>query len=54
MRLNVELFDVFIKTNNRNFISLIEINRGECLLYLEWGQGIKIQISLFFGLIKNY
>ena len=54
MRLNVELFDVFIKRNNRNWFSLIEVNGQECLLYLEWGQGWKIQISFLFGLIKNY
>ncbi len=54
MILNVELFDVFIKRNNRNWFSLIEINKQKCLLYLEWGQGMKIQISFLFGLIKNY
>lgn len=54
MRLNVELFDIEIERRGRSWLSLLEINRNESLLYLEWGQGWKIQISFLFGLIKNY
>jgi hypothetical protein len=54
MRLNIELFDIEIERRGRSWLSLLEINRDECLLYLEWGQGMKTQISFLFGLIKNY
>lgn len=54
MRLNIELFDLYIERKGRSWFSLLEINNNECLLYLEWGRGSKIQISFLFGLIKNY
>lgn len=54
MQINVELFDMFIERKSRNYISLLEINKRECLLYLEWGQGWKMQIGFLFGLYKNY
>lgn len=54
MRLNIELFDVFIERKGRCWFSLLEINNNECLLYIEWGQRGFIQISFLFGLIKNY
>jgi len=54
MRLNIELFDIFIVRKNRCWFSLLEINNDECLLYVEWGQRGFIQISFLFGLLKNY
>jgi hypothetical protein len=53
MRLNVELFDIEIERRGRSWLSLLEINHNESLLYVEWGQRDKIQISFLFGLIKN-
>lgn len=54
MRLRVELFDIFIERRGRCWLSLLEINSNECLLYLEWGQKSFIQVSFLFGLFKNY
>jgi hypothetical protein len=54
MRLNIELLAVDIHRVGRNWISFLEINYGNSLFYIEWGQGMKIQISFLFGLIKNY
>ena len=54
MRFNIELFDIFIDRKGRSWLSLLEINYGMPLLYIEWGQGMKIQISFLFGLIKNF
>jgi hypothetical protein len=54
MQLKVELFDIFLERKGRCWFSLLEINSEESLLYIEWGQGWKIQISFLFGLIKNY
>jgi hypothetical protein len=54
MRFNIELFDIYIERKGRSWLSLIEINYGMPLLYLEWGQKGFIQISFLFGLIKNY
>jgi len=54
MRLNIELLAIDIYRVGRSWISILEINYGHPLLYLEWGQSSKIQISFLFGLIKNY
>lgn len=54
MRLNIELFDIEIEGRGRSWLSLLEINHNQSLLYIEWGRTGKIQISLLFGLIKNY
>ena len=54
MQLKVELFDIFLERKSRCWFSLLEINSEESLLYIEWGQSWKIQISFLFGLIKNY
>ncbi len=54
MRLNVELLAVDIHRVGRNWISFLEINYGNPLSYIEWGQKNKIQISFLIGLIKNY
>ncbi len=54
MRLNIELFDIEIERRGRSWLSFLEVNYGHPLLYIEWGLGGKIQISLLFGLIKNY
>lgn len=54
MRLNIELLAVDIHRVGRSWISILEINYGNPLLYVEWGQGWRIQFSLLFGLIKNY
>ncbi len=54
MRLNIELLDIEIEGRGRSWFSLLEINHNECLLYIEWGSGGKLQISFLFGLIKNY
>jgi len=54
MRLNVELLAIDFYRVGRSWISILEINYGHPLFYIEWGQGMKIQISLLFGLIKNY
>jgi len=54
MRLNIELFDIYFEKKGRCWLSLIEVNFENSLLYLEWGQKNKIQISFLFGLIKNY
>ena len=54
MELNIELIDIFIEKKGRSWLCLLEINRNESLLYLEWGQRGKLQISFLFGLIKNY
>jgi len=54
MRLNVELLAIDFYRVGRSWISILEINHGNPLFYIEWGQGMKIQISLLFGLIKNY
>lgn len=54
MKLSVELFDLYIERRGRSWFSLFEVNKNECLFYLEWGQGWKIQISFLFGLLKNY
>jgi hypothetical protein len=54
MRLNVELIEIDIYTKGRSWISILEINHGNPLFYMEWGQGMKIQISFLFGLLKNY
>ena len=55
MRLRVELFDVYFgRGNERSWLSLFEVNYVSSLLYIEWGQGAKIQISFLFGIIKNY
>jgi hypothetical protein len=54
MRLNIELFDIEIERRGRCWLSLLEINHNESLLYIEWGQKGFIQISFLFGLIKNY
>ena len=54
MSLKVELFDLFFERKSRSYLSILEVNKSEPLLYLEWGQSYKIQIGLFFGLIKNY
>ncbi len=54
MRFNIELFDIYFEKKGRSWLSFIEINYGMPLLYLEWGQGWKIQFSFLFGLIKNY
>ncbi len=54
MRLNIELFDIYVEKKGRSWLSLIEINYNKSLVYIEWGQRNKIQFSLLFGLIKNY
>lgn len=54
MRLNIELIDIEIERRGRSWLSLLEINNNESLLYLEWGQRGKMQISFLFGLLKNY
>jgi hypothetical protein len=54
MRFNIELFDIYFEKKGRSWLSFIEINYGNSLLYLEWGQKGFIQISFLFGLIKNY
>ena len=54
MRLNVELFAFDFYRVGRSWISFLEINYGHPLFYIEWGQGMKIQISFLFGLLKNY
>lgn len=54
MYLNIELLEIYTEKNGRSWFSLLEINRNKSLLYIEWGQYDKIQISLLFGLIKNY
>jgi hypothetical protein len=54
MRLDVELLAIDIHRVGRSWISFLEINYGHPLFYIEWGQGMKIQISFLFGLIKNY
>jgi hypothetical protein len=54
MRLNIELFDIYVEKKGRSWFSLLEVNFEESLMYLEWGQGGKLQISLLFGLFKNY
>lgn len=54
MRLDIELLSVDIQRVGRSWISILEINYGNPLLYIEWGQGWRIQFSLLFGLIKKY
>lgn len=54
MQLTIELFDLYLEKRGRSWFSLLEINKESSLVYLEWGQGCKIQINLLFGLIKNY
>ena len=54
MRLNVELLAIDIYRVGISWISFLEINYGNSLFYIEWGQGMKIQISFLFGLFKNY
>lgn len=57
MNLKIELFDIFLERRGRCWFSLLEINYNESyesLLYIEWGQSWKIQVSFLFGLIKNY
>lgn len=54
MYVTIELFDLYIERRSRSWFSLLEINKDSSLLYLEWGQGWKIQVSLLFGLIRNF
>ncbi len=54
MRFNIELFDIYFEKKGRSWLSFIEINYGNPLLYIEWGQKGFIQFSFLFGLIKNY
>jgi hypothetical protein len=54
MRLNIELLAIDIHRVGRSWISFLEINYGDSLFYIEWGQKNKIQFSFLFGLIKNY
>jgi len=54
MRLDVELLAIDFYRVGRSWISILEINYGHPLFYIEWGQGMKIQISFLFGLLKNY
>lgn len=54
MHLTIELFDLYIEKRSRSWFSLLEINKDTSLVYIEWGQGWKIQISILFGLIKNF
>lgn len=54
MRLAVELFDIYLERRGRCWLSLLEINNNESLLYIEWGQKSFVQVSFLFGLIKNY
>ena len=54
MQLKIELFDIVLEKKGRSWFSLLEINAEESLLYVEWGQSWKIQISFLFGLIKTY
>lgn len=54
MRLDIELLAIDIHRVGRSWISFLEINYGNPLFYIEWGQRGKIQISFLFGLIKNY
>ena len=54
MHLTIELFDLYIEKRSRSWFSLLEVNKDTSLVYIEWGQGWKIQISILFGLIKNF
>ena len=54
MHLTIELFDLYIEKRSRSWWSLLEVNKDTSLVYIEWGQGWKIQISILFGLIKNF
>lgn len=54
MWLTIELFDLYIERRGRSWFSLLEINNNRSLLYLEWGQGLRIQVNFLFGVIKNY
>lgn len=54
MHITIELFDLYIERRSRSWLSLLEINKDSSLLYLEWGQGWRIQVSLLFGLIRNF